>query len=161
MIGDASADHPATWFNPTRRLNQAVGCATRPMRAKKECMHESNTFPCMHVNLGKICVMVSIFKCFVSVGSKANALPFAPYLRDEDHIHRARPSKPEASIGGKPMRSPFVLSKARRRLCRSLLVPRPHHVGRPRWDSTHCNGPRADKCITGRVCNSLSCNDSM
>jgi hypothetical protein len=96
-----------------------------------------------------------------NVWSKANTLPFAPCLYDEDHIHRARPSKPEASIGGRPARSPFVLSKARRRLYRSLLVPRPHRAGRPRWDSAHCNGPRANKCITGRVCNSLSCNDSM
>jgi hypothetical protein len=31
-----------------------------------KCMHWSNTFPCMRVNLGKICVVVSIFKCFIS-----------------------------------------------------------------------------------------------
>jgi hypothetical protein len=29
-------------------------------------MHESNTFPCMRVNLIKIYVTVSIFKCFIS-----------------------------------------------------------------------------------------------
>jgi hypothetical protein len=27
---------------------------------------ESNTFPCMRVNFENICVMVSIFKCFIS-----------------------------------------------------------------------------------------------
>jgi hypothetical protein len=40
--------------------------APTSVRTKKECMHESNTFPCMRVNLGKICVAVSIFKCFIS-----------------------------------------------------------------------------------------------
>jgi hypothetical protein len=31
-----------------------------------KCMHESNTFPCMRVNLGKICVAVSILNALFS-----------------------------------------------------------------------------------------------
>jgi hypothetical protein len=50
--------------------NMAVACMqfyfyTDP-KIMAKCMHESNTFPCMRVNLGKICVAVSIFKCFIS-----------------------------------------------------------------------------------------------
>jgi hypothetical protein len=56
---------------------------------------------------------------------------------------------------------PFVLPVARRRLCRSLLVSCPHHTSRPMQDSIHCNGPRMDKRTTGRVCNSLHCNDCL
>ena len=36
------------------------------VRAKKECVYESNTFPYMHVNLGKWWVTVSIFKYCIS-----------------------------------------------------------------------------------------------
>jgi hypothetical protein len=63
-IGRIGTNGSTRWFNPARRLNQ-VGCATS-VPAKKECMHESNMFPCMRVNLGNICVTVSIFKCFIS-----------------------------------------------------------------------------------------------
>jgi hypothetical protein len=88
-------------------------------------------------------------------------MPSSSRRTNEDHIHRTRPSKPEAPIGWRPARSPFVLSMARRRICRSPLVPHPH-CGReaqvgfgPLWR------PRADKCITGCVCNSLFRNDSL
>jgi hypothetical protein len=47
------------------RLSVAPPAPTS-VRAKKECMHESNTSPYMRINLGKICVTVSIFKCFIS-----------------------------------------------------------------------------------------------
>jgi hypothetical protein len=57
------------------------------------------------------------------------SMPSSPPYTDEDHIHRARPSKPKAPIGWRSARSRFVLSVARRRVCRSLLVPRPHCVG--------------------------------
>jgi hypothetical protein len=40
------------------------------------------------------------------------------------------------------------------RRCRP--VPRPHSAWRPTWGSTHCNGPRSDKCVTGLICNSFS-----
>jgi hypothetical protein len=46
------------------RLSVASPAPTS-VRAKKECMHESNMSPCMRINLGKICVTVSIFKCFI------------------------------------------------------------------------------------------------
>jgi hypothetical protein len=67
LIVKGSTDRPpCNVVQPNALTQPGVGCATRPMRAKKECMHESNTFPCMRVNLGKICVTVSIFKCFIS-----------------------------------------------------------------------------------------------
>jgi hypothetical protein len=30
-----------------------------------------------------------------------------------------------------------------------------------KWDSTHCNGPRREKRVTGLICNSLFCNDGL
>jgi hypothetical protein len=87
--------------------------------------------------------------------------PSSPRYTNEDHAHGARPSKPRAPVGSGQARSPFVLSVAGRRLRRSLLLPRPHRVGRPKWDSAHYNGPRVDKHIMGRVCNSLFCNDGL
>jgi hypothetical protein len=35
IVKVSPATTPATWFNPARRLKQAVGCPT-PMRVKKE-----------------------------------------------------------------------------------------------------------------------------
>jgi hypothetical protein len=93
--------------------------------------------------------------------SYLRSMPSSPPYTDEDHIHRARPSKPKAPIGWRPARSPFDLSVARWRLCLSLLVPCPHCIGWPKCDSAHYNGLRADKRITGRVCNSLFYNDSL
>jgi hypothetical protein len=67
-----------------------------------------------------------------------------------------RPSEPGAPVGLRPLHC-----KTKARLCRSLLVARPHRVRRPMWYSAHCNGPRVDKHVTGRVCNSLFCNDGL
>jgi hypothetical protein len=50
------------------------------------------------------------------------SMPSSPHHSDEYYIHRTRPNKPKASIGWRPTRSSFVLSVARRRLCRSLWV---------------------------------------
>jgi hypothetical protein len=38
-------------------------------------------------------------------------------------------------------------------LRRRRPVPRPHPTWRPTWDSTHCNRPRTEKCVTGPICN--------
>jgi hypothetical protein len=46
-------------------------------------------------------------------------------------------------------------------LSKSTSLTRHHHPGRPMQDSAHGNGPREDKRITGRVCNSLYCNDCL
>jgi hypothetical protein len=51
--------------------------------------------------------------------------------------------------------------KTKAGLRRSLLVPRPHRARRPMWDSAHCNGPRADKRVTGLICNSFFRNDGL
>jgi hypothetical protein len=86
-----------------------------------------------------------------NVGAKAKTLPFARCLRrlatPTDENRRGHPSS-------------FPLQDEAR-LHQSLLAPLPHRVRRPMWDSAHCNGPRADKRVTGRVCNSLFCNDGL
>jgi hypothetical protein len=89
------------------------------------------------------------------------SMPSSPRYTNKDHAHGARPSKPRASVGSGLAQSPFVFFVARRRLRQSLLLPRPHRVERPKLDSAHCNGPRADKHIMGHVCNSLFYNDGL
>jgi hypothetical protein len=51
--------------------------------------------------------------------------------------------------------------KTKARLRRCLLTSRPHRVRKPKWDSTHYNGPRRDKRVTGLICNRLFCNDGL
>jgi hypothetical protein len=51
---------------------------------------------------------------------------------------------------------PFVDGSQEKALSKSTGLPRCHHHGRPMWDSAHCNRPREDKCVKGRVCNSLT-----
>jgi hypothetical protein len=99
----------------------------------------------------------------IAVGAKAKTLPFARCLR-----RLATPTKttPERAEGAGRMRTDAIALrplhyKTKARLRQSLLVPRPHRVRGPLWDSTHCNGPRADKNVMGRVCNSLFCNDGL
>jgi hypothetical protein len=66
-------------------------------------------------------------------------------LSDEDR--RGRPSSSPLQDEGK------ALSKS----ARPTSSSRPEaHVG-----LAHCNGPRADKHVTGRVSNSLFCNDGL
>jgi hypothetical protein len=98
-----------------------------------------------------------------NVGAKAKTLPFARCLR-----RLATPTKtvPERVESAGRMRTGAVAlrplhCKTKARLRRSLLVPRPHRVRRPMWDLAHCNGPRADKHVTGLICNSLFCNDGL
>jgi hypothetical protein len=43
---------PKTW--------QPHACGYTDPKIMAKCMHESNKFPCMHVNLGKICMTVFI-----------------------------------------------------------------------------------------------------
>jgi hypothetical protein len=64
-IVKGSPGRPLLQTGSTSAPKQAVGCATCPTSVsakKKECMHESNTIQCMRINLGKICVAVSVFK---------------------------------------------------------------------------------------------------
>jgi hypothetical protein len=63
--GRSSLQPGSTQRTDWTRLSVAPPAPTS-VRAKKECTHESNTSPCMRINLGKICVTVSIFKCFIS-----------------------------------------------------------------------------------------------
>jgi hypothetical protein len=107
--------------------------------------------------------LVELVPWRANVGAKEKTLPFARSLRC-----LATPTKitPERAEGAGRMRTGAVAlrplhCKTKARLRRSLLVPRPHRVRRPMWDSAHCNRPRADKHVTGHVCNSLFCNDGL
>jgi hypothetical protein len=98
-----------------------------------------------------------------NVGAKEKTLPFARCL-----CRLATPTKttPELAEGTGRMRTGVVAlrplhCKTNARLLRSLLVPRPHRVRRPMWDSAHYNGPRVDKRVTSLICNSLFCNDGL
>jgi hypothetical protein len=43
-----------------RKTWQPHACGYTDPKIMAKCMHELNTFPCMRVNLGKICVAVFI-----------------------------------------------------------------------------------------------------
>jgi hypothetical protein len=84
--------------------------------------------------------------------------PLLPHYTNEDHAQASRGRRSDEDRRG--CLCPLHC-KTKARLHRSLLVPCPHRVRRPMWDLAHCNGPRADKHVTGRVCNSLFCNDGL
>jgi hypothetical protein len=63
--GRSSLQPGSTQRTDWTRLSVAPPAPTS-VRAKKECMHKSNTSSCMRINLGMICVAVSIFKYFIS-----------------------------------------------------------------------------------------------
>jgi hypothetical protein len=77
----------------------------------------------------------------------------------EDATLHAKSSSPRytnecETIGAAALRP--LHCKAKARLRRSLLVPRPHLVRGPTSNSAHCNGPRVGKHITGLICNNFS-----
>jgi hypothetical protein len=82
-------------------------------------------------------------------------MPSSPRYTNEDHARASR----ERRTGAVALR--LLHCKMKAGLRRSLLVPRPHRAQRPTWDSAHCNGPRADKRVTGLICNSLFRNDGL
>jgi hypothetical protein len=101
------------------------------------------------------------------VGAKANTLPFARCLRllitptkatSTEHVRGQAEGVDWMKTSAVPLRPLCCKTKA---LSKSTSPPRRHHPVRPMQDSTHGNGPREDKRITGRVCNSLYCNDCL
>jgi hypothetical protein len=48
-----------------QKIWQPHACGYIDPKIMAKCMHWSNTFLCMRINLGKIYVVVSIFKCFI------------------------------------------------------------------------------------------------
>jgi hypothetical protein len=83
----------------------------------------------------------------IIVGAKAKTLPFAPGL------HQSRRTN-EGKTTGEAHPSSYTPQDEGPRRGRS--VPRPHPTWRPTWDSTHCNRPRTEKCVTGPICNGFS-----
>jgi hypothetical protein len=82
-----------------------------------------------------------------NVGAKAKTLPFAPAF-----VCLAAPTEAE-----EPARSTLRLVHYETKAYDGVPpVPRPHSTWRPTWDSTHCNRPRTEKCVTGPICNSFS-----
>jgi hypothetical protein len=98
-----------------------------------------------------------------NVRAKAKTLPFSRCLRRLATPTKTVPQRAESA--GRTMTGAVALHplhcKTKARLRRSLLVPRPHLVRRPMWDSAHCNGPRSVEHVTGLICNSLFCNDGL
>jgi hypothetical protein len=74
----------------------------------------------------------------------------------DGNIHRTRSNMPKALTGRRPARSPSRTGCKTKVLSKSTGLPRRHRHGRPMWDSSHGNGPREDKRVRGRVCNSLT-----
>jgi hypothetical protein len=67
-----------------------------------------------------------------------------------------RPNMPKAPTRRRPARSPSWTGCKTKALSKSTGLPRRHRHERPMWDSAHCNGPREDKRVKGRICNSLT-----
>jgi hypothetical protein len=57
---------PARRAHPLPRPGYRVRPHPMSVRAKKECIHKSNMFPCMRVNLEKRCVAISILNVLFS-----------------------------------------------------------------------------------------------
>jgi hypothetical protein len=83
-----------------------------------------------------------------NVGAKAKTLPFAPAF-----VYLAAPTEAE-ELARSTLRLVHYETKAYDSVPPSH-VPRPHSTWRPTWDSAHCNRPRAEKCVTGPICNSF------
>jgi hypothetical protein len=67
-----------------------------------------------------------------------------------------RPNMPKAPTRRRPARSPSRTGCETKALSESTGLSRHHRHGRPMWDSAHCNGPREDKRVKDRVCNSIT-----
>jgi hypothetical protein len=89
------------------------------------------------------------------------SMPSSLHHSDKGYIHITS----EQAEGADWMETgavPFAPAVASRRFCRRLRVSHVvHRYGRPMWNSAHGHGPREDKRIMGRVCNSLYRNDCL
>jgi hypothetical protein len=82
-----------------------------------------------------------------NVGAKAKTLPLVTSLR------LSRCTNGSKTTGEVHPSSSTLQDEGLRRRC---PVPRPPLTWRPTWDSTHCNRPRTEKCVTGPICNGFS-----